>query len=100
MIIKSRLHIYPSKDIKDRAVIVGDRQALRELGHALIRAADNPSGYESVNMYKSNGHDYEIFVTKNIKEDEWQEMPDNPNRLSFIEDYEHLKESMKTVTKL
>ena len=94
MTVKSRLEIYASKDVKDRAVIIGERMALKELGRVLIAAADSPAGFEITNLYKGTGHDYEIFVTKNISEDEWQAVPSNPNKLAFISDYEDLRKEL------
>lgn len=94
MKVESRLHIYPSSDVKDQAVIIGETKALRELGRALLRAAENPVGFETVNLYKGNGHDYEIFITKNIKENEWQNTPKDPKQLSFIDDYNNLKKTL------
>ena len=93
--MKSRLQIYTSKDIKDSAYIVGERAALKELAQALIQAADSPAGFQTVTLYKGNGHDYEIFVTKNVKEEEWQEMPNTAGKLEFVADYEELKKSLQ-----
>lgn len=93
--IKSRLQIYTGKDIKDPAYIVGERAALKELAQALIQAADSPAGFQIVNLYKGNGHDYEIFVTKNVKEAEWQDMPNTAGKLEFVADYEEMKKSLQ-----
>lgn len=93
--IKSRLQIYTGKDVKDPAYIVGERAALKELAQALIQAADSPAGFQTVNLYKGNGHDYEIFVTKNVKEEEWQDMPQQPDKLDFISEYDSLKKSLQ-----
>lgn len=93
--IKSRLEIYPSKDIKDTAFIVGEKSALRELAKALLRAADNPIGFDSVNIYKGNGHNYEIIVTKNVSENEWQNMPEEPSKLEFVDEYISMKNNLK-----
>ena len=93
--MKSRLQIYTGKDIKDSAYIVGERAALKELAQALIQAADSPAGFQTVTLYKGNGHDYEIFVTKNVKEAEWQEMPNTAGKLEFVADYEELKKSLQ-----
>ena len=95
MNVKSRLHIYPSKDIKDRAVIAGERAALRELAQALLQAAESSAGFQTVNLYKGNGHEYEILLTKNIQESEWQDMPQQPDKLDFISEYDSLKKSLQ-----
>jgi len=97
MNIKSRLEIYPSDDVKGRAVIVGERQALKELAYALIRAATDATGFHSVNLYKGNGHDYEIFVTRNVEESEWQNMPSNAEGIEFVNEYESVKQSIRKV---
>ncbi len=91
---KSRLEIYPSKDVKDSAVIVGERQALKELAYALLRASTDAAGFHSLNLYKGNGHNYEIFVTRNIEESEWQDMPKNAKDITFIRDYEELRTNL------
>lgn len=92
---KSRLEIYVGKDVKSRTVIAGERQALRELANALLKAADVTTGFHSINVYKGNGHDYEIFVTKNVEEDEWQNMPSKAEGLEFIKDYDQMLSTMK-----
>jgi hypothetical protein len=89
--MKSRLHIYASKDIKDPAYIVGERAALKELARALLQAADSPAGFHTTQLYQGNGHDYEIFVTKNVKEEEWQDMPFTAEQIYFISEYLNLK---------
>lgn len=97
MNIQSRLEIYPSKDVKDRSVIIGERRALRELGQALIRASENAAGFESITLYKGNGHGYEIFITKNVDESEWQSIPEDPNNINFIYEYDRLKKQLVNV---
>jgi len=97
MNIKSRLEIYPSDDVKGRAVIVGERRALKELAYTLIRAATDATGFHSVNLYKGNGHDYEIFVTCNVSEAEWQNMPSEAEGIEFVNEYESVKKSIRKV---
>lgn len=92
--MKSRLEIYSSIETKDRAVIVGDRAALKELGQTLIAVANSLTGFETTTVYKGNGHDYEILVTKNIEESEWQSMPRTANQLSFVKEYNNLTKSL------
>lgn len=94
MNIKSRLQLYPSKNFKDRAVIVGERAALRELAQTLLKAADSPSGFQSITLFKGNGHDYEILVTKNIDEQEWQDMPIESDNISSIKLYDEIRTSL------
>lgn len=94
MNIKSRLQIYPSKDTKDRAVIVGEKQALKALAQTILQAADSPSGFQSITLFKGNGHDYQILVTKNIDEEEWQDMPVESDNISSIKLYDEIRTSL------
>jgi hypothetical protein len=95
MISKSRLQLYPSKDIKDRAYIIGERSALLALSEALRKAATGVLGCETLTVYSSNGHDYEIFVTRDVQEDEWQNLPNNPVTLKSIQDYDEIKQELQ-----
>lgn len=95
MTVKSRLEIYSSTDIKGRAVIAGEKEALKELAKTILKAAETAVGFHSVNLYKGNGHDYEILVTKNIEEIEWQSMPNTAESISFIKDYDELRDKIK-----
>jgi len=90
MIAKSRLHIYPNKGPKTRAYILGERQALRALSEALRKAADGVLGSETVTLYGSDGHDYEIFITRDLLESEWQTLKD-PTDVSSIKTWEGVK---------
>jgi hypothetical protein len=94
MNIKSRLQIYPSKDTKDRAVIVGEKQALKALAQTILQAADSPSGFQSITLFKGNGHDYQILVTKNIDEEEWQNMPTESDNIDSIKLYDEIRSSL------
>lgn len=94
MKIKSRLEIYPGSDIKGRAIIVGERAALKELAAALLVAADSNTGFRSINLYHANGHDYEILVTKNIEESEWQDLPANAKQLRFVDELDSVKKTL------
>ena len=94
MTVKARLEIYPSTETKQCAVIVGEKTALRELARAILRAADTPLGFETTRLFKSSGHDYEIIVTQNVTETEWQSLPSDPNQLEFVENYNSVKSSI------
>jgi hypothetical protein len=87
MTVRARLEIYPSRDIKGTATIVGERAALKELAQALNKAADGFTGFHSATVYKGNGHDYEIFITRNIEESEWQNMPKTAEGIDFVKEY-------------
>ena len=80
---------------KGRAVIIGERAALKELGRTLISAAESTVGFESINLYKGTGHDYEIFVTKNVSEEEWQNIPKDPTDLAVVSIYEDLVKDLE-----
>jgi hypothetical protein len=69
---KPRLHIENPKETNGRAIIVGDRAALKVLGEALIKASKNVLGLEQVELYASDGQKYEILITCDISEDEWR----------------------------
>jgi len=94
MNVRSRLEIYPSKEIKGRAVIAGEKAALKELAYSILQAADNPTGFQTLNLYKGNGHDYEILITKNIKEQEWQSMPNESSNIEFIKEFDDLRKDL------
>ena len=95
MMIKSRLHLYPSREIKERAYIIGDRAALLGLAEALKKAATGSFGSEIITVYADNGHDYDIFITRDVAEDEWQNMPTDPAQISSIRVYDEIKEELK-----
>ena len=91
--IKSRLEIYSSKDVKDRSVIVGEPAALKELAQTILRAADGLAGFHHTYLFKGNGHSYEILITKNVEEEEWQNMPAAAEKIRFIADYDEMRKS-------
>lgn len=95
MIVKSRLQISVDDDVKGRVIIIGEKAALKELGRALLTAADSPAGFDATHLYKGNGHDFEIFITKNVSEEEWQEIPNDLNNIDFIYEYDRLKKSLQ-----
>lgn len=99
MISKSRLQLYPSQDVKDRAYIIGERRALLDLSEALRKAATGVLGCETLTVYASNGHDYEIFVTRDVQEDEWQNLPKEPNHIKSIQDYDQIRQELQSKLK-
>lgn len=72
---KARLHIQNHTEPKGRAIIVGERAALRALGTALTKASSSVIGLEQVELYTSDGHSYEILVSCDVAEEEWQALP-------------------------
>lgn len=95
MIVKSRVHLYPSRDVKERAYIIGDRAALLALSEALKKAATGSLGTEVLTVYADNGHDYDIHITKDVQESEWQALPANPAELESIKVYDEIRQELK-----
>jgi len=91
MNILSRLHLYPHTEPQGTAYVVGERKALRELARALDRAASSPIGTDTVTLYSSDGHPYTVFVTKEVSEEEWQNLTD-PKQLSAVRAWEEVKQ--------
>lgn len=94
---KARLHMHNHNEPNGRAFIIGERLALRSLGEALIKASKNALGIENIELYTSDGHKYEILITSEVSENEWQTLPvpydkkHNPNSLEIISTYNELK---------
>jgi hypothetical protein len=72
---KARLHIQNHNEPNGRAIIVGERAALKALGTALTKASNSVLGLEQVELYTSDGHKYEILITCDASEQEWQTLP-------------------------
>ncbi len=94
MNVKSRLHLYQPKETKGQAFIVGEKAAMLALSEALKKAATGVVGTETIHLYTSDGHDYEIMITKSVEEDEWQNFPKDPSKLKSVEIYNELKTSL------
>lgn len=81
------------------AYIIGERQALRTLGESLIKASKSVLGLENVELYTSDGHKYELVITCDVSENEWQNLPvpynkkHNPEVLEIVQSYKELKVS-------
>lgn len=93
MIVKSRLHLYQHNGPKGRGYIIGERAALRALSEALRKAADGALGSETVTVYGNDGHDYEIFITKDVSEQEWQVL-DRPETLTSIQTFDQIRQEL------
>ena len=94
-----RLHIYPPTGPQTTGYIVADRQALRGLADAAKNAAAGGFGFETVKLYSSDGHEYELILTSNVSEEEWQNIqPQYATKLvpkiSTIQDYQELKKEL------
>lgn len=94
MIVKSRLHLYQHDGPKSRGYIIGEKQALRALSEALRKAADGVLGSETVTVYGNDGHDYEVFITRDVSEQEWQTL-DRPEKLTSIQTIDQIKQELE-----
>lgn len=70
---KARLKLKPNTSTRGRAYIVADAAALRTLAQACELAARGAVGIEICTLYAADGHPYEIFITREVTEDEWQQ---------------------------
>jgi hypothetical protein len=68
----ARLHVYNAQGPRDTAYIVADRPGLRQLAEALKNAANSAVGMETLKLFAADGHEYEIMITCDITEEEWQ----------------------------
>jgi hypothetical protein len=100
--VLSRVHLHSHKEPKGRAYIVGDRKGLLALSKTLEKAAKGLLGLESIRLFSSDGHEYELMIVADVKEEEWQFMsvpydPDsNPNSLESIKVYESVRKQLIT----
>lgn len=69
---RARLKLKPNTGTRGRAYIVADAAALRTLAQACELAARGAVGIEICTLYAADGHPYEIFITREVTEDEWQ----------------------------
>lgn len=95
----ARLHIYPHSEPQQDLHIVADPQALRALGQALIKAAQNSLGFERVKLHTSDGHEYTAMIVSGVTEEEWQTIPpayikSSVPKISSLEDYHNLKKEL------
>ena len=94
---KARLHIQNHNEPNGRAIIVGERAALKALGTALTKASNSVLGLEQVELYTSDGHKYQILVTCDASEEEWQQLPvpydkqHDLTKLQIIQTYDEIK---------
>jgi len=68
----ARLHVYNAQGPRDTAYIVADRSGLRQLAEALKNAANSAVGMETLKLFAADGHAYEVMITCDIAEEEWQ----------------------------
>ena len=94
-----RLHIYPPSGPRNTGYIVADRQALRGLAEAAKNASTSGFGFETIKLYSSDGHEYELILTSTVSEDEWQDIHPHYSKstvpvVSTIQDYQELKQEL------
>jgi hypothetical protein len=82
--------MYPNTGPKTRAYIIGEKQALLALSDTLKKAAMGVVGTDSITLYANDGHEYEVYVTKDLTESEWQILT-KPENLSSIQVFAGLK---------
>lgn len=93
----SRVHLYPHKEPNGTAYIVAERRGLRALAKKLEQAADGAVGLETITLYGSDGHPYNLMIVTDITEDEWQNLPlpkennSNPASLEIVKVYNEMK---------
>lgn len=95
--VLGRLHMHNHNEPNGRAFILGDKQALKALGDALMKASQCAAGFENIQLYTSDGHKYELLIARDISEEEWQSLPvpydkkHDPNSLEIVKTYDELK---------
>ena len=94
-----RLHIYPPSGPRTTGYIVADRAALKGLAEAAKNAAAGGFGFENIKLYSSDGHEYELVLTSNVNEEEWQKIvphyaKDTTPAVDTIQDYQELKQEL------
>lgn len=95
--VKARLHLHNHNEPNGRAYIIGEKISLRALGETLIKASKSVIGLETIELYTSDGHKYELFVTCDVTEDEWESLPvpyhkkHDPKSLEIVKTYDELK---------
>lgn len=94
-----RLQIYPPSGPKQSGYIVADRTALRGLAEAVKSATTSAFGFETIRLYSADGHEYELVITSDVDEQEWQDMEVNYTaekslRVKTLQNYLDLKQSL------
>ena len=99
----TRLHIYPPQGPKETAYIVADRSALKALAQAINMATHSAAGFETVKFYSSDGHEYNLIITSEIDDEEWQTIESHYARtqtptVETIKNYNDLKRELEKNT--
>lgn len=87
----SRVHLYPHKEPNGTGYIVAERRGLRALAKKLEQAADGAVGLETITLYGSDGHPYELIIITDITEEEWQSIPQPKDKIIDLNCLEILK---------
>jgi len=88
---RARLKLKPNTGTRGRAYIMADAAALRTLAQACELAARGAVGIEICTLYAADGHPYEIFITREVTEDEWQNDTE-ANAISAVSLYDSVKQ--------
>ena len=97
--MKARLHLYPHSGPGTRGYIVGEPSALRSLARHLEDTARGLAGFDTIQAYGSDGHEYELVLACDVTEEEWQNLPlpaekqSNPAQLSVVRTFDELKQA-------
>lgn len=96
MLSKNRLHIYPHKEPNGTAYIVGESRGLKDLARKLEQAANGAVGLETLTLYGSDGHPYQMIIVCDVSEDEWQNLTPGkyPTDLETIKVYQSFRSDM------
>ena len=94
-----RLQIYPPTGPRGVGYVVADRAALRGLADAAKNAATGVMGFATVKLYSSDGHEYELIITSDVDDQEWQTLPTNyadseMPPVSMLQNYQNLREEL------
>jgi hypothetical protein len=96
-----RVHVYPHKGPKTTGYIVGEKSGLLKLAKSLEAAARGAVGTERLSLYSSDGHEYEMIITRDVTENEWQniELPNSknadPSKLESVTTYNDIRKEME-----
>ncbi len=95
---QARLQMYPPTGPKETGYIVADRAGLRQLAQALKNAADNLAGVDLITLYGADGHAYELLITCDATDEEWNAIGPNYQRLTprvqSIQDFQEIRQEM------
>ena len=95
--VKARLHMQNHNEPAGRAYIIGDKTGLKALGEALIKTSKSVIGLDTIKLYTSDGHEYEIVIACDVSEEEWQQLPvpynkhHDPTKLEIVKSYNVIK---------